>query len=152
MKNGKKKIKNSLSGIGAPKLIKGKLKEELKECKYFSIGAKRDIDKIFYKVHYWKDLDNNNSKNTVKNKEDIIEDLNNDSEIDGVRYEWNPDDLSSVSVRKYFCDKNVNGESINKHIIKYSTYDMSLYNSITNMVSDLLSSPLREEVSIIPLF
>ena len=86
-----------------------------------------DNDTILYKMHIWNDFDKDTSDS-------------------GTRYDWNTNN-NETSKRRYSCETEISGETINKQIIKYSTYDIQLYNAITNLISDILGSPLREELS-----
>ena len=56
----------------------------------------------------------------------------------GIKYEWNSDDKNpQILVKDYSCETDISADKINKQIIKYSTYDINLYNTILALISDI---------------
>ena len=98
---------------------------KVKNAKSLSIGSKIENQIIFYKMHIWYDLD---------------KDISNS----GIKYEWNSDDKNSeILVKNFSCETDISADKINKQIIKYSTYDINLYNMILALVSDIISTQRR---------
>ena len=122
-----KKINSICKEIDVPKHLKKDIIKSSKNAKNISVGSRIDNETISYKIQIWNDFD----KDTLNS---------------GIRYEWNTNNNES-SKRTYSCETELSGEIINKQIIKYSTYDIQLYNAITSLMSDILDSPLREELS-----
>lgn len=124
-----KKIKSIIKELDISKSFKKEILEKVKDAKSISIGSKIDNQIIYYKLHIWYDLDKEISKS-------------------GIKYEWNSDDKNpQILVKDYSCETDISADKINKQIIKYSTYDINLYNTILALISDIFASPLREEVS-----
>lgn len=122
-----KKVSSICKEIDFPKHMRKEIIENSKKSKSISVGARMDNENISYKMHIWHDFDKDTSDS-------------------GTRYDWNISN-NETSNRRYSCETELSGEIINKQIIKYSTYDIQLYNAISSLISDILDSPLREELS-----
>ena len=122
------KIKSIFKEIDIPADFKKEIIKKSEKSLSITVGSSKNGNSVKYKFNAWNDFD--------KNANDI-----------GFKIEWDPDNPKSITKRDYKCETDITGEIINKQVIKYSTYDLNIYNILTELITEIINSPLRDEIS-----